>query len=270
MNPAQMKTGISTACFFPQETIQAVKRLTEWKIPNIEVFFNTQSELKEDYISRIMEMCDKAGTKVVSIHPFTSFAESLAFFSNYEGNRFEDSLEYYRMYFRAAKQMGAKLLVFHGDSPKNMYFAAEQAYERIRTLDRLGWEEYGIRTAHENVSWCKGRNPEYFVKLKEFYPEMTFVLDIKQAIRSERNPAEYIEKLGNSITHIHLSDNNVSLGKDCLPVGEGNMDIKGFLKLLKDSQFSGCVLEELYRTSFDSPEALRRSYEKLNEIIAGL
>ena len=69
--------GVSSACFFPLETADSVKILSEWHIPNIEIFFNSFQELKDGYLERLSALCREAGTKVVSIHPFTSNSESL-------------------------------------------------------------------------------------------------------------------------------------------------------------------------------------------------
>ena len=64
--------GVSSACFFPLETADSVKILSEWHIPNIEIFFNSFKELKDGYLERLSALCREAGTKVVSIHPSTS------------------------------------------------------------------------------------------------------------------------------------------------------------------------------------------------------
>lgn len=43
--------GVSSACFFPLETADSVKILSEWHIPNIEIFFNSFQELKDGYLN---------------------------------------------------------------------------------------------------------------------------------------------------------------------------------------------------------------------------
>ena len=95
MQQDRVQIGVSSACFFPTETIHAVQKLAAWNIPNIEVFFNSPRELKEDYVQKLAQICKQAGTRVASVHPFTSGSESLYFFSEYPG-RFEDGLEIYR------------------------------------------------------------------------------------------------------------------------------------------------------------------------------
>lgn len=266
MQQDRVRIGISSACFFPTETIHAVKKLASWNIPNIEIFFNSPRELKEDYVQELAQICKQAGTNVVSVHPFSSGSEPLYFFSEYPG-RFEDGLEIYRSYFQAAKILGAQLLVFHGDSPYSK-MPLEKGFEQIKQMDLLAQREYGVSVAYENVVRCRGKEPEYFAMLKEYYPQMKFVLDIKQALRSGRDPMDYIEYLGKSIVHVHISDSNEK--KDCLPVGLGKMDLDLLLQRLIQKGFTGNILQELYRDSYDCEEEIMSGYQKLQKIIGAI
>lgn len=266
MQQDRVRVGVSSACFFPTETIHAVQKLAAWNIPNIEVFFNSPRELKEDYVQKLAQICKQAGIRVASVHPFTSGSESLYFFSEYPG-RFEDGLEIYRNYFRAAQILGAQLLVFHGDSPYSK-MPLEKGFEQIKQMDLLAQREYGVSIAYENVVRCRGKDPEYFVKLKEYYPQMKFVLDIKQAIRSGQDPMEYVRCLGSSIVHIHISDSDEI--KDCLPVGSGQMKLEELLKALKERGFCGTVLQELYRESYEKEEEVLLGYRNLEQLISTL
>ena len=45
-----MKIGLSTGCFFPQETDKALERAGKLGVKYAEIFFNTHSELKEEYL----------------------------------------------------------------------------------------------------------------------------------------------------------------------------------------------------------------------------
>ena len=74
----QICTGVSSACFYPMETLCAVRQLCAWKIPNIEIFFNSPRELKEEYVQKLHQLCQQSGTQVVSVHPFTSGIEPLS------------------------------------------------------------------------------------------------------------------------------------------------------------------------------------------------
>lgn len=149
--------GVSSACFFPLETADSVKILSEWHIPNIEIFFNSFQELKDGYLERLSALCREAGTQVVSIHPFTSNSESLYFFTSYPG-RLQDGLMIYRPFLRAAQKLGARVLVFHGATLQNRMDIPQSA-ANLRVLDRVAREEYGVTVAYENVVRCRGKDP---------------------------------------------------------------------------------------------------------------
>ena len=138
--------GVSSACFFPLETADSVKILSEWHIPNIEIFFNSFQELKDGYLERLSALCREAGTQVVSIHPFTSNSESLYFFTSYPG-RLQDGLMIYRPFLRAAQKLGARVLVFHGATLQNR-MDIPQSVANLRVLDRVAREEYGVTVAY--------------------------------------------------------------------------------------------------------------------------
>lgn len=255
----RMVAGVSSACFFPLETAGSVQILSEWRIPNIEIFFNSFQELKDGYLERLSALCQEAGTKVVSIHPFTSNSESLYFFTNYPG-RLQDGLEIYRLFLHAAQKLGAGILVFHGAALQSRMDIPQSA-ANLRALDRMAREEYGVTVAYENVVRCKGRDPDYFVQLREYYPELCFVLDVKQALRSGHSPSEYVEKLGNSIIHVHVSDSTRQ--NDCLPVGQGEMDLPALLQQLHSRGFSGTLLQEVYRESYRHQSEVLEGYRRL-------
>lgn len=115
--------------FFRQRQSMQCKSWQHGIFPTLKSFFYSPRELKEDYVQKLAQICKQAGIRVASVHPFTSGSESLYFFSEYPG-RFEDGLEIYRNYFRAAQILGAQLLVFHGDSPYSK-MPLEKGFEQI-------------------------------------------------------------------------------------------------------------------------------------------
>lgn len=147
--------GVSSACFFPLETADSVKILSEWHIPNIEIFFNSFQELKDGYLERLSALCREAGTKVVSIHPFTSNSESLYFFTSYPG-RLQDGLMIYRPFLRAAQKLGATVLVFHGATLQNRMDIPQSA-ANLRVLDRVARRSMGSQSPMKMWSAAEAR-----------------------------------------------------------------------------------------------------------------
>lgn len=255
-----MHFGISTASFYPLEPENAIKQLGEWKIPNIEVFINAQCELEVAYLKNLRKSIDDYNINVVSLHPFTSGFEPMLFFTEYE-RRFNDGIENYKHYFQAMNILGAEIFVFHGDNKHNP-IDNKIVYERYYKLYQIG-REFGITVAHENVDRCKGGNIDFFLEMrKHLHDDVSLVFDNKQARRGGVDYRDFIDKLGDKIVHVHLSDN--SSPKDCcLPIGRGNVDFIDLLARLKDKKYNKSILVELYNNVLTSNDEINESYNKL-------
>ena len=83
-----MSVGISTACFYPAATEEALRCVAEAGAKVTEVFFNSPSELESDFLRRISSIASDSGIRIRSIHPFTSFAEAGYHGSSSEETRF--------------------------------------------------------------------------------------------------------------------------------------------------------------------------------------
>ena len=108
-----MKAGVSTACLYPRLLEESVYDLAVNGINHIEIFVNTDSELKKTYVSNIADTLKRFEVSCRSLHPYTCAMEPMMFFSAYE-RRIADVLEYYKKYFNAMNILGAELFVFHG------------------------------------------------------------------------------------------------------------------------------------------------------------
>lgn len=257
-----MTVGVSTACFYPMETKEAFLMLAQNGIKNIEVFTNSPSELKIEYLNELQAIAKHYGVSIPSIHPFTSGMETMLFFSEYP-SRFTDGLNWYRSYFKAAEYLNAKYFILHGESIHNNY-PILSSYQHIKELVEYG-REFGVEVLHENVVRSKSSDVAYLKGLREFFPEMKFVLDVKQAIRSGGDPFEFLSELGSSILHVHMSDN--SKESDCLPINKGTFSVKNFLNMLLRNKYDGCIMIELYRDSFKDMDDIINSYQIIHEFI---
>lgn len=254
-----MKAGISTACFYPKTPEQAADFLTAHQVENIEIFFNSFQELQKGYLCSLRSVLRQGGVKVLAVHPFTSGMEPILFFSDYE-RRVEDGLELYRHFFHAASELGAEILVLHGDR-KESDCPLERYWERFLRLYRLG-REFGVTVAQENVERCKSGSTEFLKGMKKALEDAAhFVLDVKQARRSGEDPLTLLNALGKNVCHIHMSDGG-PLG-DCLPIGGGEMDFDAFFSALQGLHYSGGVVLELYQNGYENPVELVESYHKL-------
>ena len=95
-----MNIGVSTGCFFPRQTDNALEAVALTGAKYTEIFFNTDSELDEEYVYKLKNIADANGIQVISVHPFTSAIETFMFWSKSD-YKMADSIRYYEKYFRA-------------------------------------------------------------------------------------------------------------------------------------------------------------------------
>lgn len=262
-----MAIGISTSCFYPMQTEKALKELADLKIDVCEVFFNARSEIEDAFLDELKMIKSETNLKVSAVHPFFSFAEPYLIFSEYE-RRFEDSLLFYDRYFEAAKKLGAEILVIHG--PKRYgNLPDEFFYEKFAILAQRG-KAAGIKVAQENVVNYMSASPDYLMGLKRYMGEdFCMVLDLKQSVRSGISAFEFVERLGSSIIHVHISDYNDKY--DCMLPGKGIFDFSAFFDAMIKLDYKGDYIIELYRQNFkqkaeliDSLQIIKTIYEAVD------
>jgi sugar phosphate isomerase/epimerase len=91
------------------------------------------------------------------------------------------------------------------------------------------------------------------------------VLDIKQAYRADENVYDFINKIGTSIKHIHISDHDAE--NSCIPPLSGCFDFNGFFNELKKIDYSGKFMIELYDNSYKDEQEIYTSYKKIKELL---
>lgn len=253
-----MLAGVSTACFYPELTERSFACLSGFGAQAAELFFNAPSELSDCFTKHIAKTAEASGTKILSVHPFTSGLEPLLFFSDYR-RRTLDAFELYKRYFHAANVLGAKIFVLHGDR-KHSQKPYHHYFDMFGELAYIG-RTMGIEVAQENVPRCISYCPEFFQEMTEYLPDARFVLDTKQCIRAGYSIPQMIKAMGNRIIHVHISDHDAE--HDCLPVGKGTMDIKAFLLELQKYGFDDGVILEVYRSNYGNYCELEKSYQIL-------
>ena len=258
-----MQAGISTACLYPQLLEDSFQQLAENGIGCTEIFFNTFSEMTADYLRCLRQVQKRYGMQVRAIHPFTSGFEPFLFFTGYE-RRFQDGLLAYDRYFEAAAEMGAEIVVFHGDH-RNGVFDAQRYFERYVQLARRA-RTFGVTLAQENVARCKGGTLGFLREMcASLEDEAALVLDLKQAIRAGEDLWEMLDILGANIVHVHMSDHDAH--RDCLPIGSGTLELERLVRRLDVQGFSGALMLELYRSDFNDIHDLLESHRRIEEAI---
>ncbi len=258
-----MKTGMSSACFYPLETEKAVKKCGEMGFENIEIFVNSYCELKGDIRNEIKSICDYYGMKVCSVHPFTSFAESFVFFGSYD-RRIDDGIEFYKNYFDFASFLGAELINLHG--AKTQYTVDNEEYfDRYARLFEAG-KDFGITVSQENVVDYRSQSPEFIKRMSDYLGDnFALTLDLKQCRRAGEKAVDFIDAVGEKIKAVHISDYNEE--KDCIAPFEGIEDFNTIVKALKNKKYAGSYLIELYSNGFKNAEQIITAAEKFDKIL---
>ncbi len=259
-----MQIGVSSSCFYPLETEKSLIKLGELGVKKAEIFVNSSSELQKSFISEICKIKDFYSIDILSFHPFTSFGEGFYIFSEYY-RRFLDSLEMYKPMFEAAKTLGAEIFVLHG--AKNIREISDEEYaERFLRFCNTA-KDFGITVAHENVVDYVGQTPQFMKYLQNRLGEnFKMVLDIKQARRAKQDPYEFIEAVGESIVHLHLSD--FTDDEDCKPPFEnGKFDFQKLFEKMNGIGYKGNAVIEVYRHNFKEAAELGDAMHYLQNLL---
>lgn len=257
------RLGISSACYYPLTTEESFKKLCLNNTKCIELFFNSPSELSENFISDLVKLQKEYGVTVPSVHPFMSFAETFFLFSSYE-RRFYDILDLYKRFFEIMNKLGAEIFVIHGSKIPGTISDKEYC-DRFKKLIDIG-KEFHIQVCQENVVDHKSQSVEFIeMMINEIGEDFGMVLDIKQAKRAHCCPFEFVKRINKHIKHIHISDHNTEF--TCIPPCEGIFDFKSFFELLEEIGYDGKFIIELYSHSYTNEAQIYDSYEKIRKFL---
>ncbi|MGN1328611.1 MAG: sugar phosphate isomerase/epimerase family protein [Eubacterium sp.] len=259
-----MEIGASTACFYPLETEKALQRVCDLGFKTTEVFMNSPSELEDSFVKELKCIADSNDTKIVSVHPFSSFLESSCIFGDYQ-RRFNDFIGIYEKTCHAAAKLGAEIVVIHGAVAKpKIPIPDERYFERFEMLINIGKRE-GVTVCQENVNRFKSESIDFCRKMRDALGNnYHMVFDIKQTVRAGQNTFRFLEEFKNEISHVHISDNGVN--SDCLPPGKGTFDFEKLFGILNSANYNGNYIIEIYSGNLDVYEELKESKEYLKKL----
>ena len=260
-----MEIGISTACFYPQQTEDTIQTIADLGATLCEVFFEAECEYEADFVSIIKERLDRFGIRLNSVHAFCASFEA-QLFSDYERRR-KDALKVYHNVLRAASELGGDIYTFHGDKRSDSLDSVDFAHYG-RCFDELAEiaADYGVRLAWENVAWCQSSRPEFIRRIKEITKSdnLKHTLDLKQARRSGTLPEEYIDVMGKDLVNLHINDYNDCL--TCMLPGEGTVNLARYFSILEESGYCGNGIIEVYKSNFDSLSRLQSSFNHTKKL----
>ncbi|MCL1831904.1 MAG: sugar phosphate isomerase/epimerase [Oscillospiraceae bacterium] len=257
------KIGIATASLFPLHTETALLQVAKLGVKNVEIFLNSPSELVGEVFMSMQDTIRDYNLNIMALHPFSSPMETLYLFSAYD-RRVTEILDLYERYFAAMERLGARIFVIHGAFTTAK--CSDALYiERVSLLTETA-RRHGVTVAQENVCYCKSGALDFLCMMKTALGDSAaFVLDLKQVRRVGGNPLDYVDALGDSIIHLHLSD--CTADDDCVRIGKGEYDFLTLFKRLEQSGFSGGGVVELYRENYGEYSELRESVEFLENLL---
>lgn len=260
-----MQCGISTACFYPRDTLESFTWIAEHGVLVTELFINTFCELEDDYVEKLLHVQRETGIRVSSVHPFTGMIEGFFFASGYS-TRIRDGVALYRRFYEICRLLGADKLVFHGDHEFNLKkFSNEDYAANFRQLAKVG-KEYGVTLCQENVAYCRCSDTRAVHALRPLFGECSaFVLDLKQAVRRGTGLYAMVDEMAGDIRQVHISDHDAT--EHCLLPGAGDFDFVPFLARLQELGYNDDLIIELYSDNYERPEQLLESMHLINRLL---
>lgn len=261
-----MVFGMSTACFFPKVYNEdAIDVMGKMGIANIEVFFSCLSEYKTDFVKELKKRAEFWDIKVNSIHAFTlQFEPQL--FSKHERARLE-ALDIYKQVVDAGAMLSADSYVFHGPAnvkrARSLVLDYEAVAEKTQPLIDIA-QDAGIKLSWENVHWCWYAAPDFPEKLLPLLSSdnLFFTLDLKQAVQSGYDPAEYINGTKGRLSNVHICDVKRDEKLGCVPVlpFHGSIDFHSLKETLKQNKYDGAMILEVYSHNYQTDRDLLDNY----------
>lgn len=258
-----MEIGVSTATLFNRKYNEdALTALQEINAKTCEVFLGTFQEYTEDFGKLLLSR--KGNLNVHSIHTLNIHFEPQLFSVN--PRAVDDAYQIYGNALKVANTLGAKYYTMHGvarfkrkPKPDNYRIIAKN-FENIMEFSK----NYNVELCLENVEWAYYNQVGFYTEISKYAKGLKTCLDIKQARISGDSYRDYVKEMGESIVTVHLSDVDES-GKICLP-GRGLFDFEDLFKRLKDVNFSGDMLIEVYYEDFNEISDIKTSLEFLREL----
>ena len=254
--------GLSTASYFGKAvTEDAIELIKDTDVDTIEVFLTTFSEYEPSFGDLLKSRLGRL--KVHSVHTLTSQFEPQL--TNRAERTRADAFCLLNKVGEIIKKLNASYYTFHGATViKKRQLTPDYEWESKCTRDIINTlGKYGAELTYENVHWAMYRNPEFIIKMHEYIPELKTCLDIKQAMQSSIDYAEYLKADGDTLRTVHVCDWD---GDRLCPPGKGSFDFKEFIKRLDGVGYTGPIMIELYSRDYNSFEDVKESVYYLKNI----
>ena len=258
--------GISTSTFYSKlSTEDSVNKIAQMGSRTLEVFLNTFSEYTTDYLDIIGERVEETGLRFNSVHTLpTQFEPQLFALSSRQK---EDALYFFENVLKGASKYGCKMYVLHGTPyyRKNTGIISLDASKVVEPLNMLCdiAKKYDMKIALENVHWAMCNNLDFVNFIKNDVTDIGFTLDIKQAHLSRLTYKDYLDAFGDRLLNVHICD---YMGNSPCMIGKGQVDFNRLAQDLKNANYKGDVMLELYPNDYDTFDEVKDAFDYCNRV----
>ena len=265
-----MKICLNTSTIKPVPLLEKIKLVGEAGFAGIELWLNDVWEFvaRGGEVSEISRALDDHGLIVPSVIAMRQWGD-------FEGWEHQLVLDEARRRFALGARLGAPYIVATPplENPKTSHLAP-----RYKELLQIGREE-GIKPTFEYISFFKSVHTlkrAWEIVQEADDPDATLILDAFHNWNSASTEQDLIEIPLERISHYHIDDADpekpalTQTDPNRVMPGDGQIDLKAEIKLLKEKGYDGTVSLELFNQDWwgkDPRETLKVGYERVAELV---
>ena len=265
-----MKICLNTSTIKPVPLLQKIKLVGEAGYKGIELWLNDVWEFvaRGGEVSEISRALDDHGLIVPSVIAMRQWGD-------FEGWEHQLVLDEARRRFALGARLGAPYIVATPplENPETSHLAP-----RYKELLQIGREE-GIKPTFEYISFFKSVHTlkrAWEIVQEADDPDATLILDAFHNWNSASTEQDLIEIPLERISHYHIDDADpekpalTQTDPDRVMPGDGQIDLKTEIKILKEKGYDGTVSLELFNQDLwekDPRETLKVGYERVAELV---
>lgn len=256
-----MRIGLSTAAFYSRlNTEDAAERIASLGIPCAEVFLQTFSEYNAGFGALVRSRL--GAVDAVSVHTMSTHYDA-GLIARSERQR-DDAFAMLGSVLDTAQAFGARIFVYHGlwniDAGKPRFALWREHIAKAIAL----CANRGIRFTWETVHWCWLNEPARIDEFAALWPDIGFTLDTKQVMKLGHRLTDYVDRMGDRLSHVHVLDFDAN-GRFALP-GRGAHDFRDFARALRANGYKGDVILEPYGGAVGQDREIVESIDWLRDV----
>jgi len=271
-----MQFAFSANAFQEHTPVETVETLADIGYDGVELLFGGShlhpDDTGEDDVAAVADALAETGLAISNANAFMISAEDFQHPSYIEEDPQyrEERVEYTRQALRLADRFGAEFISIQPGGPipdgKSREWGMETFAASVRDVVPTA-EEVGVDVLIEP-------EPDLLIETTDHFLEFADRID-SEAVGCNfdaghlfcvgEDPAAAVETLAEHTEHYHVEDIPADRTHEHTQLGDGAMDVDGFLEAVDDSGYDGFVTVELYPYQETAAETAREAYEYLDE-----